>query len=330
MRMASTRGFTLTEVLVVLVLILVLAGIGAGLYRGYLASARDAQTVENIEVVREAVRLENLASSHLHLSESAVAGKVPPALAHRLDDKAFHSTWDVEFRLMDFPPGFFESHPAEATYGLVATPLAAAGAHALDQVQDVLVGKPGDAVWLSDHELAFPLVAHESVPVSPVPIDGGVPVPTPYQVPVAIPQATPPLPVPQATPPQPVTQAPPPQVPAQPPVPPAAIPVQVPAPQPPIVAPLTPPQPMANATPARVPNLVPTATPAAIPPAIPAPQAAVPGTGGQTAGGGAVATGSAGAGTAASAGAAGSSGFCPPGYAPAGQSGHCHPDHRAH
>lgn len=273
--MRQQCGFTLLETVIVIAIVAVVSGIAAGLYRGYLSIARDAQTESNIETIRETLRLANAEHPEFHYAHASQPGKAPPELASRLDDRAFLSTWGVNFRLMDFPPGFFPAYPGKATYGLVATPAAGAGVDALDQVEDLLPSGAGHMIWLSESELAFPLLEHDSIPM--LAASAGVP--------------------------QPVIASP---------LPPTAVPGQVPVPTP-VVAP----QP-----------LPPIATPGLV----------ESGTSGTSAGAGAAAntgTGSAAGATVSAGGDAGSTtaaagGVCPPGYLPAGNSGHCHPDHSHH
>lgn len=156
-------GFTLVEILVSLAVVGILAALALPAFRVYVERAELAQLLVQVDQIATVVRVE-LADEKRQLQEGARLGKAPPKL-QTLTDSVFNEPGGIQLLLIRPPAGFFASSPNRAQYGLVADSSQVSSSSRIHELAHALPFQPGDKVWLSPTQLAFPLVDSGGLPL---------------------------------------------------------------------------------------------------------------------------------------------------------------------
>lgn len=150
------RGFTLLEILLVLMTAAVLVALAVPIYSSYAQRAQLAQLLLQIDQISTALQIED-ATGVKGLHRDARPGKSPPGLGV-VPDASFNEPGGIRLLLIQAPAGFFASSPKDARYGLIADLTGTADVGRLALLRDALPFEAGDKLWLARGELAFPLV----------------------------------------------------------------------------------------------------------------------------------------------------------------------------
>lgn len=159
------RGFSMPELVLVLGVLGVLAAIALPVYTRYLERAELAQLLVQIDQISTAVQTED-ATGIKALHQDAQPGRAPPAL-RTVPDEAFREPGGLRLLLIRAPAGFFATSPGTEQYGLLADLTGAATPQRLRELNRALPFTPGDKIWLSQGQLAFPLVARALAATAP-------------------------------------------------------------------------------------------------------------------------------------------------------------------
>ncbi len=151
------RGFTLLEIMLVLLTVAVLVALSVPAYSLYVQRAQLAQLLLQIDQISTAVQIED-ATGVKRLQRDAQPGKSPPGLAV-VPDASFNEPGGIRLLLIQAPAGFFPSSPREVRYGLIADLTGTADVGRLAQLRQALSFDAADKIWIADGQLAFPLVA---------------------------------------------------------------------------------------------------------------------------------------------------------------------------
>lgn len=161
------RGFTLLEIVLVLLTVAVLVALSVPVYSSYAQRAQLAQLLVQIDQISVAVQVED-ATGVKGLQRGAQPGKSPPGLGV-VPDAAFSEPGGIRLLLIQAPAGFFASSPRDPRYGLIADLTGAADVARLAQLRQALAFDNADKLWLGGGQLAFPLVARAADAVTPAP-----------------------------------------------------------------------------------------------------------------------------------------------------------------
>lgn len=161
----QVRGFTLLEIVLVLLTVAALVALSVPIYSSYAQRAQLAQLLLQIDQISTAVQIED-ATGVKRLHREAQPGRAPPGLGV-VPDASFNEPGGIRLLLIQAPAGFFASSPRDARYGLIADLTGAADVGRLAQLRQALPFEAGDKIWIADNQLAFPLVARASEVVVP-------------------------------------------------------------------------------------------------------------------------------------------------------------------
>lgn len=168
----QVRGFTLLEIVLVLLTVAALVALSVPIYSSYAQRAQLAQLLLQIDQISTAVQIED-ATGVKRLHREAQPGRSPPGLGV-VPDASFNEPGGIRLLLIQAPAGFFASSPRDARYGLIADLTGTADVGRLAQLRQALPFEAADKIWIADTQLAFPLVARASEaavpPVLPPPV----------------------------------------------------------------------------------------------------------------------------------------------------------------
>ena len=128
---AKKRGFTIVELLVVIVIIGILAAISIVAYNGVTAKARDAQRLQDVKTITKALELYYIDNGHYPNSSCGSSCPVPKKMNNTWSTTADGSWSVLEQALV---PKYLSALPKDPQASL-STPMAASGGYNYDYVR---------------------------------------------------------------------------------------------------------------------------------------------------------------------------------------------------